>query len=73
MNLNKVFIIGRLTADPQLKTTAGGQSVTSFSVATNRVWNNKAGEKQEETEFHNVVCWGRQAEVASQFSKGRLV
>ncbi|MCR4328656.1 MAG: single-stranded DNA-binding protein [Patescibacteria group bacterium] len=69
MNLNKVFLIGRLTADPQLRNTPGGQSVTSFSVATNRVWNDKLGSKQNETEYHNVVAWGRSAEIASQFLK----
>lgn len=69
MNVNKVFIVGRMTADPQLRTTPSGQPVTSFSVATNRVWTNKAGSKQEETEFHNVVAWGRTAEIASQFLK----
>jgi single-strand DNA-binding protein len=74
MNLNKVFIIGRLTADPQLRNTASGQAVTSFSVATNRVWTDKAGAKQESTEFHNVVVWGRQAEVATQYLvKGSVV
>lgn len=74
MNVNKVFIVGRMTADPQLRTTPSGQPVTSFSVATNRVWTNKAGSKQEETEFHNVVAWGRTAEIASQFlKKGSLV
>ncbi|MDI6734198.1 MAG: single-stranded DNA-binding protein [Patescibacteria group bacterium] len=69
MNLNKVFLIGRLTADPQLRTTPSGQSVASFSIATNRVWINKQGEKQEDAQFHNVVVWGRQAEVANQFLK----
>ena len=74
MNLNKVFVLGRLTADPQLRTTPSGQSVTSFSVATNRVWNDKSGSRQEDTEYHNIVAWGRQAEVASQFLvKGSLV
>lgn len=74
MNLNKVFIIGRLTADPQLRNTAGGQAVTSFSVATNRVWTDKSGAKQESTEFHNVVVWGRQAEIATQYLvKGSVV
>lgn len=74
MNLNKVFILGRLTADPQLRSTTSGQQVASFGLATNRVWNNKAGEKQEATEFHNVVVWGRQAEIASKFLiKGSLV
>jgi len=74
MNLNKVFILGRVTADPQLRNTAGGQAVSSFSIATNRVWKDKAGAKQEDTEFHNVVVWGRQAEIASQFlTKGAMV
>ena len=74
MNLNKVFILGRLTADPQLRATTSGQQVASFGIATNRVWNSKAGEKQEATEFHNIVLWGRQAEVASKFlTKGSLV
>lgn len=69
MNLNKVFIIGRLTADPQLRTTPSGQSVTTISIATNRVWTNKSGEKQEDVQFHNVVVWGRQAEIVNQFLK----
>lgn len=73
MNLNKVFILGRLTADPQLRSTPNGQSVATFGLATNRVWTDKAGAKQEATEFHNIVVWGRQAEVASKFlAKGSL-
>lgn len=73
MNLNKVFILGRLTADPILRATPSGQQVASFSLATNRVWNDKAGQKQEAVEFHNIVVWGKQAEVASKFlSKGGL-
>ncbi len=73
MNLNKVFIIGRVTSDIVLKATANNQAVTNFSVATNRVWTDKAGARQEDTEFHNVVVWGRQAEIASQFlAKGSL-
>jgi len=74
MNLNKVFILGRLTADPQLRATSTGTPVGSFSIATNRVWNDKNGMKQEETEYHNVVVWGKQAEIANQFlRKGSLV
>jgi single-strand DNA-binding protein len=74
MNLNKVFLIGRLTADPQLRNTTTGQSVASFSVATNRTWTNKQGERQEDVQFHNVVVWGRQAEIANQFlRKGSMV
>ncbi|MEK7554518.1 MAG: single-stranded DNA-binding protein [Patescibacteria group bacterium] len=73
MNLNKVFILGRLTADPQLRSTSGGQQVATFGIATNRVWNDKGGQKQEAVEFHSVVVWGRQAEVASKFlAKGSL-
>ncbi len=73
MNLNKAFIAGRLTADPQLRSTAGGQAVASFSIATNRVWTDKAGAKQESVEYHNIVVWGRQAEIASKFlTKGAL-
>jgi single-strand DNA-binding protein len=74
MDLNKVIILGRVTADPQLRTTPGGQSVVTLGVATNRTWTDKNGAKQEEAEFHNVVIWGRQAEVASQFlTKGAMV
>ncbi len=74
MDLNKVFIIGRLTADPQVRSTPTGQQVANFSVATNRVWKDKAGVKQEEVEYHNIVVWGRQAEIASQFLvKGSVV
>src|SRR3989344_7716609 len=74
MNLNKVQILGRVTADPQLRSTQSGQAVTSFSVATNRYWKGKDGNRQEETEFHNVVAWGRQAEIAAQYLvKGALV
>ena len=73
MNLNKVFILGRLTADPILRATPGGQNVASFSLATNRVWNDKNGQKQEAVEFHNIVVWGRQAEVAGKFlTKGAM-
>ena len=69
MNLNKVFIIGRITDDPELRTTPSGDHVVSFSIATNRYWRTKEGERKENTEFHNVVVWGRQAEVVNQFSK----
>lgn len=74
MNLNKALIIGRVTAQPELRKTPGGQSVTTFSIATNRSFADKSGARQEETEFHTVVVWGRQAEIASQFMvKGSLV
>ena len=74
MNLNKVLIVGRLTADPQLRNTPSGAAVCSLSVATNRTWRDKSGAQQEEAEFHNVVLWGRTAEVASQYlTKGAMV
>jgi single-strand DNA-binding protein len=74
MNLNKVILIGRLTADPELKTTPSGQSVISAGVATSRTWTDKTGKRQDQTEFHNVVFWGRQAEIVNQFlKKGSLV
>ena len=75
MNLNKIFLIGRLTQNPDVRKTPGGQTVCSFSIATNRVWNDRnSGQKQEKTEFHNIVLWRRLAEIASQYlSKGSLV
>ena len=74
MDLNKVILVGRVTADPQVRSTPGGQSVTTIGVATNRVWTDKAGQKQEQTEFHNVVLWGRIAEIAGQYlTKGAMV
>ncbi len=74
MNLNKVFLIGNLSRDVTLRNTASGKSVADFGVATNRSWVNANGEKQQETEFHNVVVWGKMAELCNQYlSKGRLV
>jgi len=74
MDLNKVLLVGRVTADPQVRTTPGGQSVTTIGVATNRVLNDKNNQRQEETEFHNVVLWGRQADIAGQYlKKGAMV
>ncbi len=74
MNLNKIFIIGNLTRDPELRMLPSGAPVVSFGVATNRVWKNQQGQKQEEVQFHNVVVFGRQAEIANQYlSKGRMV
>lgn len=74
MNFNKVFIVGNLTKDPELRTTPTGQSVVQFSVATNRFWNDKSGIRQSEVEFHNIVAWGKLADIASKFlTKGKLV
>lgn len=72
MNVNKAIIVGRLTRDPEIRTTPGGQSVASFSMATNSFWTDKGGTRQERTEFHNVVLWGRLAEIAGQYlTKGQ--
>ena len=67
MDFNKVILVGRVTANPELRTTPSGQSVTTLGVATNRTWTDKSGARQEATEFTNVVMWGRTAEIASQF------
>ncbi len=70
MNLNKVIIVGRLTQDPEKRSLPdSGMSVASFSVATNSYFKNKAGEKQERTEFHNIVMFGNLADIASQYLK----
>ena len=69
MNLNKAILIGRLTRDPELKALPSGQQVCSFGLATNRVFVNKSGQKQEQVEFHNIVLFGRLAEIASQYLK----
>ncbi len=74
MNLNKVFLIGNLTRDVNLRTTPSGQSVADFGLATNRVWVDANGQKQQEAEFHNIVVWGKMAELCSQYlAKGRMV
>ena len=75
MYLNKVFIIGRLVADPEIKSTPSGQQVCNIRVATNRVWVDKnTGEKKESTEFHTIILWRKLAEIASKFlSKGSLI
>ena len=70
MNLNKVLLIGNLTRDPEVRTTPGGQAVASFGMATNRIWNNQqTGQREQRTEFHNIVCWRRLAEIAGQYLK----
>lgn len=74
MNLNKAFLIGNLTRDPELRTLPSGQPVVNFGVATNRAWKNKEGQPQQQVEFHNVVMFGRLAEIAKQYlKKGSLV
>ncbi len=73
-DLNKVMVIGRLTRDPESRNIPTGQLVSSFSVATNRTWKDQSGTKQEKTEFHNVVAWGKLAEICKQYlNKGKKV
>ena len=69
MYLNKALIIGNLTRDPELRSLPSGVQVAYFSVATNRVWKDKDGNKKESAEFHNIVVFGRQAETSAQYLK----
>jgi len=74
MYLNKVFLYGNLTRDPELKALPGGSNVVNAGLATNRVYKDKSGAKQEATEFHNIVAFGRTAEVIAQYcKKGRPI
>ena len=68
MDLNKAQVIGNITQDLELKQTPNGQNVVSFSIATNRSWTDASGMRQEQTEFHNVVLWGKLAEIAGQYA-----
>ena len=69
MYLNKVYVLGNLTRDPEMKALPTGNKVTQFSIATNRVWKDQAGAKQEAVEYHNIVVFGRQAETSAQYLK----
>jgi single-strand DNA-binding protein len=69
MNLNKTMLIGNLIRDPELKTTPNGQTVASFSIATNYQYKNANGEKTDKAEFHNIIAWGKLAEVCGQYLK----
>lgn len=68
-DLNKVMLIGRLGKDPELKTTASGSAVCTFSVATNDDYKDKTGNIQKKTDWHNIVVWNKQAEIAAQYLK----
>ena len=73
-SMNKVILIGNLGRDPELKMTPGGQALARFSVATTETWKNQAGEKQSKTEWHNIVVWGKQAEIAEKYlRKGKQI
>ena len=74
MYLNKALLYGNLTRDPEVKALPSGQQVATFGLATNRTFKNKEGQQQEQTEFHNIVAFGRTAEVMGQYlKKGRPV
>ena len=74
MYLNKAFLYGNLTRDPELKALPSGSNVVSFGIATNRTYKDKNGAKQETTEFHNIVAFGRTAEIIAQYmKKGRPI
>ena len=74
MSLNKVMLIGNLGKDPELRFTPSGRAVARFSLATSESWTDQQGQKQDRTEWHNVVVWGKQAESCGQYlSKGRQV
>jgi single-strand DNA-binding protein len=67
MNLNKAMLIGNLTRDPELKNTPSGIPVATFGVATNFVWTDQSGQRQEKVEFHNIVAWRRLGEICGQY------
>ena len=74
MSVNKVILVGRLGRDPETRYTGGGQAVANFSVATDETYKDKAGDRQKRTEWHKIVVWGKQAEIAQQYlRKGSLI
>ena len=74
MDLNKVMIIGRLTKNPEVRSTPSGQQVASFTLATNRVYKDTSGNKVEKSEFHNIVAWSKLAEICGSYlQKGKRV
>lgn len=73
-SVNKAIIVGNLGRDPEVRYTPGGQAVANFTVATNEQWNDKSGQRQERTEWHRIVVWGKLAELCGEYlSKGRTV
>ena len=74
MSVNKVILVGRLGRDPETRYTGGGQAVANFSIATDETYKDRNGERQKRTEWHKIVVWGKQAEIAQQYlKKGSLV
>lgn len=73
-DFNQAIVMGNLTRDPEMRTTPSGQNVTSFSVATNRSWQDQSGERKDAVEYHNIVAWGKLAELVNNYlKKGRKV
>lgn len=74
MNLNKAFVLGNVTRDPEVRSLPSGAQVTSFGIATNRFYTDSSGQKKEEAEFHNIVCFGKLADISSRYlTKGSMV
>ena len=73
-SINKVILVGNLGRDPEVRYTQNGNAVANINLATNEVWNDKSGQRQERTEWHRIVVWGKQAEIAKEYlSKGRQI
>jgi len=74
MNVNKAIIVGRLTRDPEKRSTQTGTTITSFSVATSSKWKSQDGQQNEKTEFHNVIAWGKRGDIIAQYmTKGQEI
>lgn len=74
MNLNKAFVLGNVTRDPEVRSLPSGQQVASFGIATNRFYTDQSGQKKQEAEFHNIVTFGKLADIASRYlTKGALI
>jgi len=74
MSVNKVILVGNLGKDPEVRFTTGGRAVARFPIATSEVWNDRDGNRQERTEWHNIIVWGKQGENCGQYlAKGRQV
>jgi single-strand DNA-binding protein len=74
MNLNKAFVLGNVTRDPEVRAMPNGQQVVNFGIATNRFYSDASGQKKQDTEFHNIVCFGKLADISSKYlTKGSLV
>ena len=74
MNLNKAFVLGNVTRDPEVRAMPNGNQVVNFGIATNRFYTDQAGQKKQDVEFHNIVCFGKLADISSKYlTKGSLV